>query len=82
MNISSLVIDAQPGRVEDVHRILAQMPGVQIHAASPQGKLIVTVEVDGDADTTERFTQISALDGVMSAAMVYHQFEPEPEQEA
>lgn len=82
MNISSLVIDAQPGRVDDVHRALAQLPGVQIHAASPQGKLIVTVETDGDADTTERFTQINALDGVMSAAMVYHQFEPEPAQEA
>jgi nitrate reductase NapD len=79
MNISSLVVDVQPARTASVQAILAGWPGVEVHAATPQGKLIVTVETDSDVQTTDNFSRIGALEGVMSVAMVYHQFEPELE---
>lgn len=82
MNISSLLVDAQPERLSDVRHALDQLPGVEVHAATDAGKLIVTLETDVDADTTELFGCIGAINGVMSVAMVYHQFEPDPEQEA
>jgi nitrate reductase NapD len=81
MNFSSLVVDASPGSVTAVSAALRQWPGVEVQAATQQGKLIVTVETDSDAQTTDLFARINALDGVMSVAMVYHQYEPEPEQE-
>jgi nitrate reductase NapAB chaperone NapD len=40
---------------------------------------VVTVETPTDAGTTDLFAQISAVEGVMSVALVYHQFEPEEE---
>lgn len=82
MNISSLIVDARPEALDDVRAELARMTGIEVHAGNPQGKLIVTVETDSDAETTECFARIGQITGVMSVAMVYHQFEPDPEQEA
>ncbi|MDR0273837.1 MAG: chaperone NapD [Burkholderiaceae bacterium] len=81
MNLSSLVVDAHPSHAGAVGAALRQWPGVEVQAATGQGKLIVTVEADSDVQTAEIFARINALDGVMSASMVYHQYEPEPEQE-
>ena len=81
MNFSSLVVDAQPDRLNDVRAALQQWPGVEVQAAATHGKLVVTVETDSDAQTTDIFARINALEGVMAVAMVYHQYEPEPEQE-
>ena len=82
MNISSLIVDARPEALPSVQAALGAMPGVEIHTATAAGKLIVTVEADGDAATTETFARIGATSGVMSVAMVYHQFEANPDQEA
>jgi nitrate reductase NapD len=81
MNISSLVVDVQPARAGAVQMALRQWPGVEIHAATPEGKLIVTLETDTDGQTTDTFTRIGAVEGVMSVALVYHQFEPDPDSE-
>lgn len=77
MNISSVIVDAQPARRDAVQAALRQWPGVEVHAATPEGKLVVTVEAAHDEATTAQFAQISALPGVMSVALVYHQFEPD-----
>jgi nitrate reductase NapD len=57
------------------------MPGIEVHAASPEGKLIVTIETESDRETVAAYERISRTDGVLSAAMVYHQIESEPDQE-
>ncbi|HXK29251.1 MAG TPA: chaperone NapD, partial [Candidatus Binatia bacterium] len=44
MNISSLLIHAQPQRAEHVRAQLEQLPGVEVHAVTEEGRLIVTVE--------------------------------------
>jgi nitrate reductase NapD len=60
---------------------LTQQAGVELHAISPEGKLIVTIETDSDRETVAAYERISKTDGVLSAAMVYHQIESEPDQE-
>lgn len=77
MNISSLVVDARPDFLAPVRLALGAMPGVDVHAATPEGKLIVTLETDSNDSTTDTFSHIAAVEGVMSVAMVYHQFEPD-----
>ena len=74
MNISSLIVDARPEAVVVVQHTLDTWPGVQVHAASAEGKLIVTLETDSDDQTTGTFARINALQGVMSVSMVYHQY--------
>ncbi|MDP2132677.1 MAG: chaperone NapD [Sulfuritalea sp.] len=81
MNISSAIVHARPGAVAIVETGLATLDGVEVHAISPEGKLIVTIETDDDASNVATYDRIGQLDGVMSAAMVYHQTESEPEME-
>ncbi|MBK6595824.1 MAG: chaperone NapD [Burkholderiales bacterium] len=81
MNVSSLIVNARDGQAADVQALLTQQPGVEIHAASPEGKLIVTIETESDRETVAAFERITQTDGVLSAAMVYHQIESEPDQE-
>ncbi|MBA3904205.1 MAG: glutamate synthase [Rhodocyclaceae bacterium] len=82
MNISSVIVNAQPGRAGAVRSGLEQTPGVEIHAATEDGKFVVTIETDDDGETVGTYDRLSRMDGVMSVAMVYHQFESDPEKEA
>ena len=82
MNISSIIVHAQPTELASVRGSLEQIPGVEVHAATDDGKLIVTIETDTDGETAGTFDRINAMDGVMSAAMVFHQFESDPHKEA
>lgn len=81
MNISSLIVDVQPAALSTVRHELKRWPGVEIHAATTLGKIVLTVETESDADTTDTFARIGAIDGVMSVALAYHQIEPEPDLE-
>jgi nitrate reductase NapD len=81
MNISSVIVIPHPDHVEAVPQRLREIEGVEVHATSPEGKVIVTVEAENDRETTRIFELISLLDGVMSASMVYHQSESDPEME-
>ncbi len=82
MNISSIIVHAKPAELSSVRGNLEQIPGVEIHAATDDGKLVVTIETDTDGETAGTFDRINTMDGVMSAAMVFHQFESDPQKEA
>ncbi len=81
MNISSVIVIPHPDRVSLVIEALGQLPGVEVAVVSPEGKIIVTIESEGDKETIRSYEVINLLDGVMSASMVYHQNETEPEVE-
>jgi nitrate reductase NapD len=82
MNISSLVVHVRPECAAAAQQALRALPGVEIHAASADGRLVVTVEADSDGHASQIHDRIAATPGVMSAALVYHQFEPDPDQES
>lgn len=73
-HVSSLVVHVRPEKARAVRRVLSGMPGVEVHADAA-GKIIVTLETDTEADIVTRLNEISLLDGVMSAALVFHHFE-------
>lgn len=82
MNISSVIVHAKPTEFQSVRGNLEQIPGVEIHAATDDGKIVITIESETDGETASTFDRINVMDGVMSAAMVFHQFESDPEKEA
>ena len=82
MNISSIIVHAKPTELVSVRGQLERIPGVEIHAATDDGRLVVTIETDTDGATAGTFDRINLMDGVMSAAMVFHQFESDPQKEA
>ena len=81
MNISSAIVIPGSAHVQAVVAGLSAMDGVEVAAVSPEGKIIVTIETEGDRETIRTYEAISLLDGVMSASMVFHQQEDEPETE-
>lgn len=81
MNISSILVNARPGFADAVRARLEKLDGVEIHGVSPEGKFVVVIEAGSDGDTVSTFERISTLDDVLSTALVYHQFEPNPDDE-
>ena len=79
MNISGIVVHASPDKIETVRAQLEKIPGVEVHAASAEGKMVVTIEKPDDREITDLFDEIGKTSGVLSTAMVYHHFEPDTE---
>lgn len=82
VNISSLVVGAMPAQAGPVQAALADLPGVEVHAVAEDGRMVVTIDAESDDRTVEVFETIRQLPGVLSAAMVYHQHESDPDKEA
>lgn len=82
VNISSVIVAVRPAAMPAVRSRLAGLAGVEIHAVAEDGRLVATIEAAGDDATVQAFETIRQLPGVLSAAMVYHQCESDPDGEA
>jgi nitrate reductase NapD len=81
VNISSAIVYAQPGKDAAVRERLSAFPGVQVHAASEDGKIIITLESESDRGAVDQYEAIGREEGVLNVAMVYQQTESHPDQE-
>ena len=81
ISISSVLVNARPDLLHEAQVGLAALPGVEVHAVTEDGRLIVTIEADSAQSVAEMFTVIGRQPGVLSASMVYHQYESNPDQE-
>lgn len=75
INISGLLVHALPGKLDAVRARLLQLPGVEIHAASPEGRLVVTLENASDREMADTFERVQSLPDVLSASLIYHHSE-------
>lgn len=75
INISGLLVHALPAKVEGVRSRLLQMPGVEVHAVSPEGRLVVTLENASDSEMAATFERVQGLPDVLSASLIYHHSE-------
>jgi periplasmic nitrate reductase NapD len=55
-----------------VRAAVAALDGVEVHGASPQGKIVVTLETASEGDIVERLAAIRELAGVLSTVLVFH----------
>ncbi len=70
--ISGVVVRALPENTSNVAQQLESLPGVEVHVCDPVGKLVVTVEeLPGEKLMVDRLTEINAVAGVLSAALIY-----------
>jgi nitrate reductase NapD len=72
VNIIGILVAAHPERCEPVRSQLGAIAGVEVHAVTPEGRMVVTVERATDGEMTAVFDEIGRLPGVLSAALVYH----------
>ncbi|MCW8847694.1 MAG: chaperone NapD [Sedimenticola sp.] len=78
MNICSAIVHAKPEVAGIVQASLEEFAGVEVHGGAEEGKLIVTLEGEGDdalADTMAKFNDVS---GVINTVMIYHYCGDEP----
>ncbi|MGB3390963.1 MAG: chaperone NapD [Pseudaminobacter sp.] len=69
-HISSAVVSVLPRRADEVVERLAGMDGVEVHATQAS-KIVVTIEGPDSGALGERLTQITLLDGVIAANLVF-----------
>lgn len=82
MNISSLLVNAHPEGITQVQAGLLALDGVEVHAVTEEGRMIVTIEAESEQAVASMYETINHHPGVLSASMVYHQYEPDPDEEA
>jgi len=81
MNISSAILHIVPARLDEACAVLAGMPGVEIHARSPEGKVVVTLEDDDTEAAANRYVALHGVPGVAAVAMVYQYSDEESDTE-
>ena len=69
--ICGVLVHTRPGGIEDVRGRLAGLPGVEVHAATDEGRLVVTVEDTPERLAIDTITDIFQTEGVINASLVY-----------
>jgi periplasmic nitrate reductase NapD len=81
MNISGVLVHANPIKIDAIRQSLVEFDGVEIHGESDDGRLVVTIEDIGDQQAADTMLAVHRLEGVLSATLVYHNFESEEAEE-
>ena len=71
MKVASLVVRARPERVDPLRTEIAALPGSDVHAVQPEGRLIVTVDDHNAVSPAENIVRIHNLEGVIGVSLVY-----------
>jgi nitrate reductase NapD len=75
MNISGVLVRAYPRNIESVTQSLRDYEGVEVHGSNPDGRMVITVEQENAGQLSEMLARMHDIPGVLSASMIYHQFE-------
>ena len=76
-HISSLIVHARPELAASVASAVGALPGAEIHARDPIGKMVVTLESQSEFEIVQSLGAIQELPGVLSASLVFHHCEAE-----
>jgi nitrate reductase NapD len=74
-NVCGVLVQVRPEQRGVMKQQLLAVPGLEIHADSPEGKLVITVESDDYQQAADTLTQIQTMKGVLSASLIYHHAE-------
>ena len=77
MNICGILVNIKPENEAVVTQHLTDIPGFEVHAVSPEGQMVVTLEEFEEDNMAEKLFSIQDLNGVISASMIYHHNEDE-----
>ncbi|TMJ00282.1 MAG: nitrate reductase [Alphaproteobacteria bacterium] len=70
--IASVLVQARPDRLAQVEAAIAALPGCEVHARDPKGKLVVVIETPSAGAVGSTLNTIALLPDVFSAALVFH----------
>jgi len=70
-NICSALVHAKLEQIDSVKQTLLTQEGVEVHAQTEDGRLIVTIEDENRKKVGERIMGFYEIEGVLSASMIY-----------
>jgi nitrate reductase NapD len=71
LHIAGIVVHARPESVQRIAEAIGGLSGVEIHATSADGKLVVTLEASSAREIAARMDEIQQFDAVLTASLVY-----------
>ncbi len=81
-NICGVLVHVKPERCQQVHDALAAISGVEIHAMTEDGRMVLTVEDAEGIWAGAKITSFHDIPGVLSVALTYHHFDSDLEGES
>ncbi len=75
MSIYSVVIHTKPENIDSVSKALEKIGGVELHATSNLGKLVVTLDHPDRAYCSDTLMGFHNIPGVLNSSLVYEYFE-------
>ena len=75
VNITGMLVHARPDQAGAVRSQLEAMPGVEVHAMTPEGRLVVTIEKADDREMAETFERFAQIPQIVSTMLVYHHYD-------
>jgi nitrate reductase NapD len=76
LHIASALVKARPADQDTVAMTIAALPGTEVLAVD-HGRIIVVIEAAQQHDVAGTLDRMAALDGVLSATLVFEHGEPE-----
>lgn len=77
MHIAGVLVQAHRERLPQVQTSLGDIAGLEVHAVNPDGRIVITVEGDGRQTVADTLFSLNAMEGVLSACLVYEHSETE-----
>ena len=78
LHVSSLLVQVKPTSLGAVRQGIVALAGAEIFAESQAGKLVVVIESEAEGVIADRLSTISAMPGVLSASLIYHEISKDP----
>lgn len=73
LHIASFIAHTRPDSMAAIKCWLDTLPGIEVHAENPQGKLVVVMETENERDILKLLDDFAAQPGALGAALVYHE---------
>lgn len=74
-HISSLVLRADPARLDDVVRSVESLANAKIAIADPSGRIVVTLDTGSEDEIVRAMSAMQHFEGVLNASLVFHHAE-------
>ncbi|KAG1658133.1 Ferredoxin-type protein NapF [Nymphon striatum] len=81
ISVCGVMVFVHPERRQEVETKMLEITGLEIHGASDEGKLVVTIETDSYKKTGDAVTRLQNVEGILSISMIYQHAESVDEDE-
>ncbi|MGR9117093.1 MAG: chaperone NapD [Gammaproteobacteria bacterium] len=71
MNTVGILVQYRPEQLVHVRQLIVEQ-GCEVHLATPEGKMVVTLEHASDSAIADTIVALQNISGVLTALPVYH----------